>query len=397
VIIMMMRATSLFVASSLFFLPSLVSAHGYISEMTIGGKTYEGNNPYSMSPHASPLRMINAVEPVKLGVDDENLVCGKGAKAGTDVAEVKAGSEIKIKWVAGDGKGKWIHNKGPVMTYMASCGDTPCSDFDATKAKWFKTEEKGVKPDGKTWYQGDIYDGQLATTTVPAELAPGNYLLRHELIALHLGSQVGGAEFFINCAQLKVTGSGTGKPSGDELVKIPGLYTPKEPGIFFEIDQVPMPKFTFPGPPLSKLAGSSSSDSGSSSGGSSSHSGSDDSGSDDSESGSESHSSKGPKPTSAKPSSGSKPTAASHHSSAPNLAASPTSTKTSQGAASTATRSCSAKRQARRDAMQKRSEDVAAAAIAAQNETVAKTQVKNVKRQHNHRRRMHGGVSRFSV
>jgi hypothetical protein len=394
---MMMRATSLFVASSLF-LPSLVSAHGYISEMTIGGKTYEGNNPYSMSPHASPLRMINAVEPVKLGVDDENLVCGKGAKAGTDVAEVKAGSEIKIKWVAGDGKGKWIHNKGPVMTYMASCGDTPCSDFDATKAKWFKTEEKGVKPDGKTWYQGDIYDGQLATTTVPAELAPGNYLLRHELIALHLGSQVGGAEFFINCAQLKVTGSGTGKPSGDELVKIPGLYTPKEPGIFFEIDQVPMPKFTFPGPPLSKLAGSGGSDSGSSSSGSSSHSGSSDSGSDDSESGSESHSSKGPKPTSAKPSSGSKPTAASHHhSSAPNLAASPTSTKTSQGAASTATRSCSAKRQARRDAMQKRSEDVAAAAVVAQNETVAKTQVKNVKRQHNHRRRMHGGVSRFSV
>ena len=31
------------------------------------------------------------------------------------------------------------------MTYMASCGNTPCNEFDPTGAEWFKIDELGKK------------------------------------------------------------------------------------------------------------------------------------------------------------------------------------------------------------------------------------------------------------
>lgn len=41
--------------------------------------------------------------------------------------------------------------------------------------------------------------------------APGEYLLRIEQIGLHSASAKGGAQFYISCAQIKVTGSGSGQ------------------------------------------------------------------------------------------------------------------------------------------------------------------------------------------
>lgn len=55
------------------------------------------------------------------------------------------------------------------------------------------------------------------STTIPKNTPPGEYLARIEQIALHLGTGV--PEIFVSCAQIKVTGSGTGNPS---KVSIPG-------------------------------------------------------------------------------------------------------------------------------------------------------------------------------
>lgn len=155
---------------------------------------------------------------------------------------------------------------GPVNTYMASCGDTTCDKFDSTQAvsiilqtnthstdfavqKWFKIDEQGLKKDG-TWIQADmskllcsfvhssssngivVVSGTPSKTTLPSNIAPGGYLLRHEIIALHLADSVGGAEFYASCSQINVSGSGTGKPTDSELVSLPGAYTDKDPGIF---------------------------------------------------------------------------------------------------------------------------------------------------------------------
>ena len=54
--------------------------------------------------------------------------------------------------------------------------------------------------------------------TIPASLAPGDYLVRAEAIALHSASSAGGAQFYMTCYQITVTGSGTANPTG---VKFP--------------------------------------------------------------------------------------------------------------------------------------------------------------------------------
>lgn len=67
-----------------------------------------------------------------------------------------------------------------------------------------------------------------------------------EAIALHTASTFGGAQFYISCGQLSVTGGGSGSPG--PLVSIPGVYTGNEPGILININY-PIPKnYTQPGP-----------------------------------------------------------------------------------------------------------------------------------------------------
>jgi hypothetical protein len=67
---------------------------------------------------------------------------------------------------------------------------------------------------------------------VPSTLMPGNYLIRHEIIALHLATAMGGAEFYPSCTQLRVGGNQTGGPADNELVSLPGAYNDNDPGIF---------------------------------------------------------------------------------------------------------------------------------------------------------------------
>lgn len=81
-------------------------------------------------------------------------------------------------------------------------------------------------------------NGQPATVRIPSNLAPGNYLIRHEIIALHLGEQQGGAEFYPSCTQLKVGGSGSGQPGSCNLVSLPGAYRDSEPGILFNVSDL---------------------------------------------------------------------------------------------------------------------------------------------------------------
>ena len=164
------------------------------------------------------------------------------------------------------------------MNYMASCGSNDCSTFDASTAKWFKIEQSGQNDDG-TWAQAqismsnaflcltsfltpEIVAGQPFELTLPENLSPGGYLLRHEIIALQLAVSMGGAEFYPSCTQLLIGGSGNGVPS--PTVSFPGAYSDSDPGILAPNVYNPGFVYTFPGGPLSNLAspgaGSSSND-----------------------------------------------------------------------------------------------------------------------------------------
>lgn len=82
---------------------------------------------------------------------------------------------------------------------------------------------------------------------LPAKLAPGNYVIRHEIIALHGGQNDNGAQLYPQCLNFKVGGSGNVAPSGG----VPGtsLYKRDEAGIRFNVYTNPT-SYPFPGPQL---------------------------------------------------------------------------------------------------------------------------------------------------
>jgi lytic cellulose monooxygenase (C1-hydroxylating) len=60
------------------------------------------------------------------------------------------------------------------------------------------------------------------TFTIPSCLAPGDYLIRAEVIALHVAGSAGGAQHYASCAQVTLSGGGNTVPSG---VRFPGAYS----------------------------------------------------------------------------------------------------------------------------------------------------------------------------
>lgn len=74
------------------------------------------------------------------------------------------------------------------MIYMARCPSSGCNSWDGSGKVWFKIDEEGLvsgTQNAGKWAGDTIVDTLNWTTTVPASLAPGEYLIRHELLALH--------------------------------------------------------------------------------------------------------------------------------------------------------------------------------------------------------------------
>jgi cellulase len=69
-------------------------------------------------------------------------------------------------------------------------------------------------------------------STMPSCVAPGQYLLRAEMIALHSASTTGGAQFYMGCAQINVSGSGS---KIGNTVSFPGAYKADDAGIKLSI------------------------------------------------------------------------------------------------------------------------------------------------------------------
>ncbi|KAK7973623.1 Protein VTS1 [Apiospora arundinis] len=91
--------------------------------------------------------------------------------------------------------------------------------------------------DVKTWDGSGQWtsEGQSSfSLPVPRCLAEGDYLYRIEHVALHGASQPGGAQFYISCAQVHVTG-GSGGKTPSNLVSFPGAYKASDPGLAVNI------------------------------------------------------------------------------------------------------------------------------------------------------------------
>jgi cellulase len=181
-------------------------------------------------------------------VTTAGIACNTDSTAGQLSATAAAGSSVTFYWTT------WpSSHKGPVMTYLANCnGD--CKDADATTLDFFKIDEAGLNSDG-TWASDDVIaNNNTWTATLPSDIAAGQYLLRHELLALHSAGSEGGAQFYPVCANLEITGSGSAVPT--DTVKFPGGYSATDPGILINI-YYPVPtNYTIPGPAVYTGSGS---------------------------------------------------------------------------------------------------------------------------------------------
>ncbi|OTA75430.1 glycoside hydrolase family 61 protein, partial [Hypoxylon sp. CO27-5] len=88
-------------------------------------------------------------------------------------------------------------------------------------------------------------DKKVVNVTIPKAVPSGKYLVRVESIALHQAQSVGGAQMYLSCAQVEVTGGGNGTPG--PLVAFPGAYKATDPGLRWSYYPVPT-SYTAPGP-----------------------------------------------------------------------------------------------------------------------------------------------------
>ncbi|KAJ0312333.1 hypothetical protein COL5a_002013 [Colletotrichum fioriniae] len=238
-------------SSILLALAATVAAHGHVDWLVAGGVAYRGwDSPaFTYSPPTSPVVgwKIDApdngfVEPVNFGTGD--IICHKNGSPAGGHATVAAGSNIQLIW------NTWPEShKGPVIDYLAKCtGD--CESVDKTTLNFFKIDAGGLidmsLTNGK-WADDVLMANNFTwTVQIPATLAPGNYVLRHEIIALHSGGNVNGAQAYPQCFNLQVTGGGSLAPAG---VKGTALYKSDDPGILFNLYTSPL-VYPVPGPTL---------------------------------------------------------------------------------------------------------------------------------------------------
>ncbi|KAJ7793714.1 glycosyl hydrolase family 61-domain-containing protein [Mycena olivaceomarginata] len=238
-------------SASVLFSVSLVTSvvgHGWVGTSTwrhgLQGKPAFGAGAERRAVRRSP----DSQQPSGQGRLPPRPYLRRSAKPAMLAAATQPGDIVLINWHTLTGDGNWFHDVGPMMTYLAKC-DANCAGYDASKARWFKIAEQGQDGNGN-WAQAKLGGRRFSCTRQdPRELGAGEYLMRHEIIALHTAQSSGGAEFYISCSQLKVVGSGSGAPKESELVRFPGAYHAKDKGILIDIYNM-KETYQFPGPPV---------------------------------------------------------------------------------------------------------------------------------------------------
>ncbi|EAT80025.2 hypothetical protein SNOG_12727 [Parastagonospora nodorum SN15] len=222
----MKLSTTFATAASLL---ATASAHGGVDTYKVGSTTYQG-----ASGQKTLQRQYSTYDPLVIkDLSTVNIRCNNAGALGTGVSgTLAAGDKLTAHWKHFDGSGK----------------------------VWFKIDQEGLvsgTENAGVWAGDTILDTLLWTSTIPASLAPGNYLIRHELIAVH---QANNPQFYPECSQWVVTGSGTSSPSDSYLVSFPGAYKGTEPGIAFNIDSdaaKAATSYPIPGPDVWTGAGGS--------------------------------------------------------------------------------------------------------------------------------------------
>lgn len=121
------------------------AAHGIVTKIVAGTKTYQGYDPnfqYMPTPPptigwAAPATQDRGpVDGTKLA--DPDIICQRNATPATTSAEIAAGDMVSLQWTQWPGS-----HHGPMLDYLAECpGD--CATVDKTQLKFFKIDGVGI-------------------------------------------------------------------------------------------------------------------------------------------------------------------------------------------------------------------------------------------------------------
>ncbi|PNS15409.1 hypothetical protein CAC42_668 [Sphaceloma murrayae] len=225
-----------------------VDAHGIVDSIQGGGQMWNGNPPWQNGMFFSPnWHAENNDYGYVADVTHINMTCHRNGTAGTQYIPLAAGSSVDLKW-----SGSWPH-PGPVLSYMARCPGS-CLDAKPTDLRFFKIAHAGLLKNPNTsstdlyWAANAVRDNDnIATVRIPSNIKAGDYVLRHEIIALHSAFNVSGAQFYPQCVNLRVSGGGDLQPPGVLATK---LYKQKAPGILINIYWPPLTGYKIPGPKI---------------------------------------------------------------------------------------------------------------------------------------------------
>jgi endoglucanase len=97
---------------------------------------------------------------------------------------VAAGDKVFLQWT------DWPDSHhGPVIDYLANCGSSGCETVDKASLEFVKIDGVGLVDDATvpgTWGTDQlIAQGSSWMVEIPPTIAPGYYVLRHELYVYH--------------------------------------------------------------------------------------------------------------------------------------------------------------------------------------------------------------------
>ncbi|KAF9038664.1 endoglucanase II [Panaeolus papilionaceus] len=229
---------------------SVAYAHCIFQKVSVNGQD-QGQLKGVRAPSSNnPIQNIN----------DGGMACNNGINyKDNNIINIPAGARVGAWWghVIGGPQGSndpdhpiASSHKGPVSAWLAKVDNA--ASTGTSGLRWFKIAEDGLTNSNGQWgVDRMIQNAGWQYFNMPQCIAPGNYLMRIELIALHSAYSAGGAQFYVGCAQINVTGGGSS--TGSNLVSFPGAYQSNDPGIVINIYSGSVPNnngkaYTVPGP-----------------------------------------------------------------------------------------------------------------------------------------------------
>ncbi|KAG7285755.1 hypothetical protein NEMBOFW57_008049 [Staphylotrichum longicolle] len=224
-------------------LAGAASAHTIFTSLEVGGVNNGQGNGVRIPSYNGPIEDVTS----------NSMACNGNPNPTTSTSKVitvQAGETVTALWrymlsTTGTAPNDIMDSThlGPTLAYLKKVNDATTDS--GVGDGWFKIQQDGYN--NGVWGTSKVINGQgRHSIKIPECIAPGQYLLRAEMIALHGAGNYPGAQFYMECAQINVVGgTGTKTPS---TVSFPGAYKGTDPESKISIYYPPVTNYIVPGP-----------------------------------------------------------------------------------------------------------------------------------------------------